>query len=190
MMCVFRVLSRELCVPVYQTCVPACAPTLSWLIDAIQDKKTHCKGVISSTVRYLQMFLGSSMVVELAGTLPSFLAGSKIKTLIYQSFYFAFTAKNDIFGSLLLRSAHNSDKLRFNAWFGLFYSEFYSELNSQEAHQICGSNTFHLPFFLAPSRCKTPFFFNSAMYFSIWRADIPHCSANCLAEMEASARMN
>ena len=70
------------------------------------------------------------------------------------------------------------------------YSEFYSELNSQEAYQICGSNTFHLPFCLAPSRCKTPFFFNSAMYFSIWQADIPHCSANCLAEMEASARMN
>ena len=70
------------------------------------------------------------------------------------------------------------------------YSEFYSEVNSQEAYQICGSNTFHLPFFLAPSRCKTPFFFNSTMYFSIWQADIPHCSANCLAEMEASARMN
>jgi len=57
------------------------------------------------------------MVVELAWTLPSFLAGSKIKTLIYQSFYFTKTAKNAIFGSLLLRSAHNSDKWHFNAWF-------------------------------------------------------------------------
>ena len=57
------------------------------------------------------------MVVKLTGTLPSFLARSKTITLIYQSFYFAITAKNAIFGSLLLRSAHNSDKLRFNAWF-------------------------------------------------------------------------
>ena len=57
------------------------------------------------------------MVVELAGTLPSFFAGLKTETLIYQSFYFAITAKNAIFGSLLLRSAHNSDKWRLNAWF-------------------------------------------------------------------------
>ena len=99
-----------------------------------------------------------------------------------------------ISGSLWLRSAHNSDKWHFNAWFGLFYSELIPNFIPNWTHKkrirLCGSNTFHLPFFLAPSRCKTPFFFNSAMYFSIWRADIPHCSANCLAEMEASARIN
>ena len=38
-------------------------------------------------------------------------------------FYFAKTAKNAIFGSFPLRSGYNSDKLRFNAWFGLFYFE-------------------------------------------------------------------
>ena len=57
------------------------------------------------------------MVVELTGTLPSFSAGSKTITLIYQSFHFAITAKNAIFGSLPLRSGDNSDKLQFNAWF-------------------------------------------------------------------------
>ena len=131
MMCVFRVLSRGAlctcvprfcapCVPVYQTCVPACAPTLSWLIDAIQDKKAHCKGGISSTVRYLQMFLGSSMVVKLTGTLLSFSEELKEKLLIYQSFYFTKTSKNAIFGSLSLRSGYNSDKWRFNASFVSF----------------------------------------------------------------------
>ena len=59
---------------------------------------------------------GSSMVVELTWTLPSFSEELKEKLLIYQSFYFAKTAKNAIFGSLLLRSAHNSDKRRLNAW--------------------------------------------------------------------------
>ena len=59
---------------------------------------------------------------KLTGTLPSFLAELKKETLIYQSFYFAKTAKNAIFSSLPLRSDYNSDKLRFNAWFGLFYS--------------------------------------------------------------------
>ena len=38
-----------------------------------------------------------------------------MKALIYQCFYFAVSAKNGIFGSLMLRSAHNSDKWRFNA---------------------------------------------------------------------------
>ena len=57
------------------------------------------------------------MVAELAGTLPSFLASSKTITLIYQCFHFAITAKAAIFGSLLLRSVHNSDKWHFNAWF-------------------------------------------------------------------------
>ena len=103
--------------------------------------------------------------------------GIKTETLIYQCFYFAKTAKNAIFGSLLLRSAHNSDKWHFNAWFGLFYSELIPNFIPNWTHKkrirLCGSNTFHLPFFLAPSRCKTPFFFNSAMYFSIWRAEPP-----------------
>ncbi|MBR5186328.1 MAG: hypothetical protein IKW19_08535, partial [Akkermansia sp.] len=63
---------------------------------------------------------GSSNVIELTGTLPSFFAELKTETLIYQCFYFAKTAKNAIFGSLPLRSAHNSDKWRFNAWFILF----------------------------------------------------------------------
>lgn len=36
---------------------------------------------------------GSSIVVELAGTLPSFFAGLKPETLIYQCFYFAKTEK-------------------------------------------------------------------------------------------------
>ena len=63
---------------------------------------------------------GSFEGVELTGTLPSFFAALKMKTLIYQCFYFAKTAKNAIFGSLPLRSAYNSDKLRFNAWFILF----------------------------------------------------------------------
>jgi hypothetical protein len=45
------------------------------------------------------------------------LAALKTETLIYQCFYFAKTAKNAILGSLLLRSAHNSDKWRFNASF-------------------------------------------------------------------------
>jgi len=58
---------------------------------------------------------GSSKVVEFAGTLPSFSEELKEKLLIYQSFYFTKTAKNAIFGSLLLRSAHNSDKWHFNA---------------------------------------------------------------------------
>ena len=40
--------------------------------------------------------------------------------MIYQCFYFTKTAKNAIFGSLLLRSGYNSDKLRFNAWFNDF----------------------------------------------------------------------
>ena len=35
-------------------------------------------------------------------------------------FYFAISAKNGIFVSLMLRSAHNSDKWRFNASFILF----------------------------------------------------------------------
>jgi len=70
--------------------------SLSWCSDAIK---------------------GASMVAEHAGTLPSFLASLKTITLIYQSFYFAKTAKNAILGSLLLRSAHNSDKWHFNAWF-------------------------------------------------------------------------
>jgi hypothetical protein len=39
------------------------------------------------------------------------------KTLIYQCFHFAKTAKIAIFGSLLLRSSCNSDKLNFYAWF-------------------------------------------------------------------------
>jgi hypothetical protein len=47
-----------------------------------------------------------------------FLAGQK-EILIYQCFYFTKTAKNAIFGSLLLRSGYNSDKLRFYAWFML-----------------------------------------------------------------------
>jgi hypothetical protein len=50
--------------------------------------------------------------------LPLFLAGLKTKkTLIYQCFHFAKTAKIAIFGSLLLRSSCNSDKLNFYAWF-------------------------------------------------------------------------
>ncbi len=53
---------------------------------------------------------GSFEGVELTGTLPLFFAGVKTETLIYQCFYFAKTAKNAILGSLLLRSAHNSDK--------------------------------------------------------------------------------
>ena len=56
---------------------------------------------------------------ELTGTLPSFFAGLKTETLIYQCFYFAKTAKNAIFGSLPLRSGYNSDKLHFNASFML-----------------------------------------------------------------------
>lgn len=56
-------------------------------------------------------------MVELAGTLPSFSEELKEKLLIYQSFYFAKTAKNAILGSLPLRSGDNSDKLHFNAWF-------------------------------------------------------------------------
>ena len=36
---------------------------------------------------------GSSMVAELAGTLPSYFANLKIKMLIYQCFYFTNTAK-------------------------------------------------------------------------------------------------
>lgn len=59
---------------------------------------------------------GSFEGVELTGTLPSFFAGLKTETLIYQCFYFAKTAKNAIFGSLSLRSGYNSDKLHFNAW--------------------------------------------------------------------------
>ena len=46
-----------------------------------------------------------------------------MKALIYQCFYFAVSAQNGIFGSLMLRLAHNSDKLRFNAWFILFKHE-------------------------------------------------------------------
>ena len=60
------------------------------------------------------------MVVKFTGTLPSFSEELKEKLLIYQSFYFAITAKNAIFGSLLLRSAHNSDTWRFNASFVSF----------------------------------------------------------------------
>ena len=41
---------------------------------------------------------GSSNVIELTGTLPSFFAGLKTATLIYQCFYFTKTAKNAIFG--------------------------------------------------------------------------------------------
>ena len=63
---------------------------------------------------------GAFKGVELTGTLPSFFAGLKTETLIYQCFYFAKTAKNAIFGSLMLRSGYNSDKSRFNAWFILF----------------------------------------------------------------------
>ena len=62
---------------------------------------------------------GSFEGVELTGTLPSFSEELKEKLLIYQCFYFAKTAKNAIFGSLLLRSGYNSDKWRFNAWFKL-----------------------------------------------------------------------
>ena len=57
------------------------------------------------------------MVTELTGTLPSFFAGPKTETLIFQYFYFTKTAKNAIFSSLPLRSGYNSDKWRFNAWF-------------------------------------------------------------------------
>ena len=60
---------------------------------------------------------GSFKGVELTGTLPSFFVEIKIKTLIYQCFYFAVSAKNAIFCSLPLRSAYNSDKWRFNASF-------------------------------------------------------------------------
>ena len=60
---------------------------------------------------------GSFKRGELTGTLPSFSADLKMKTLIYQSFHFTKTAKNAIFGTLLLRSAYNSDKLHFNASF-------------------------------------------------------------------------
>ena len=42
------------------------------------------------------------------------------KTLIFQCFYFAKTAKNAILGSLPLRSGDNSNKWRFNAWFRRF----------------------------------------------------------------------
>ena len=63
---------------------------------------------------------GSFKGGELTGTLPSFFAGLKTETLIYQCFYFTETAKNAIIGSLPLRSGYNSDKLRFNAWFILF----------------------------------------------------------------------
>ena len=63
---------------------------------------------------------GSFEGVELTGTLPSFFAGLKTETLIYQCFHFAKTAKNAILGSLPLRSGYNSDKSRFNAWFILF----------------------------------------------------------------------
>ncbi len=48
-----------------------------------------------------------------------FFAELKTKVLIYQCFCFAVSAKNGILGSLMLRSAHNSDKLRFNASFSL-----------------------------------------------------------------------
>ena len=50
---------------------------------------------------------GWAMGIEPTGTLPSFFAGLKTETLIYQCFYFTETAKNAISGSLLLRSAHN-----------------------------------------------------------------------------------
>ena len=59
---------------------------------------------------------GSFKGVELTGTLPSFFAGLKTETLIYQCFILPKLQKKAIFGSLLLRSGYNSDKLRFNAW--------------------------------------------------------------------------
>ena len=71
------------------------------------------------------------MVAELAGTLPSFLVALKTETLIYQCFYFTKTAKNAIFGSLLLRSTYNSDKWRFNAWLGVFIPLMRQESSSQ-----------------------------------------------------------
>ena len=52
------------------------------------------------------------MVVELTGTLPSFLEELKEKLLIYQSFYFTKTAKNAILGSLLLRSCLFKHKMK------------------------------------------------------------------------------
>lgn len=39
--------------------------------------------------------------------------GIKTETSIYQCFRFTETAKNAVFGSLLLRSDHNSDKWNF-----------------------------------------------------------------------------
>ena len=74
---------------------------------------------------------GSFKGGELTGNLPSFFAGPKTETLIYQCFYFAKTAKNAIFGSLLLRSAHNSDKWRFNAWLVSFILLKRQESSSQ-----------------------------------------------------------
>ena len=84
MMCVFRVLSRELCVPVYLGFVHLvylCTKLVylpvhlryHGLLTQYKTKKRTVKGLYPSTVRYLRMFLGSSMVAELAGILPSFL---------------------------------------------------------------------------------------------------------------------
>ncbi len=78
------------------------------------DKKPH---TLAGTGLLVQ---GSFKGGELTGTLPSFFAGLKTETLIYQCFYFVKNAKNTIYGSLPLRSAYNSDKLRFNASFILF----------------------------------------------------------------------
>ena len=89
------------------------------VVDSNPDTLMHKKAPHLYEVRgfFVQ---GSFKGVELTGTLPSFFAALKTETLIYQCFYFTETAKNAIFSSLPLRSAYNSDKLRFNAWFILF----------------------------------------------------------------------
>ena len=54
------------------------------------------------------------------------LTGIRIK-VSKKCFYFTKTTKNAIFGSLLLRSAYNSDKWHFNASFILFVTYQYAQ---------------------------------------------------------------
>lgn len=98
---------------------------------------------------------GSFEGVELTGTLPSFFAELKMKTLIYQCFFFAKTAKNAIFGSLPLRSAYNSDKWRFNASFRLFVTYKYAwNLFVPKAGRLCRNG--HSSYWLRISASSAP----------------------------------
>ena len=88
-------------------------------MDFFRIAESHCRlGFLNHILREVYPPARVLQGGELTGTLPSFFAVLKTETLIYQCFFcFAQTAKNAIFSSLPLRSAYNSDKLHFNAWF-------------------------------------------------------------------------